>query len=713
MIKTSVTRNPWTKTDKLLGMGLIVVVFSLIFVTCHRAIFDLDIWTHLKTGEIILHEKYIPATDIFSFTRLGEHWPSHRWLFQVLVYFVFTKWQAQGLILLQCYITVLSFFILFLIGRSLTQSYLEIGIFIFLTAYASITRFNIRPEIFSLLFFGLYLYFLRFYLDKKRIWFLIPIQILWVNFHIYFILGPALVFLFILSEVLRRKAKFLPSMWREGFALSDAAFKRLLKLFIFTSLASLLNQGGIQGALYPFVVFKEILTGESAIFCKYIQELQPTFNVIKKLGNFYYILIFACFSLMAINYRRLKIVEILLAVSFFWFGLTVRNVSFFAFVAYLIIISYISSTIDKTSSNIKIEIPFRKLFYICLRFGLGIFLILWMGFKIRVLANQGYFDFEAKEFKSSLSGMDKRRFPEKAVDFILANGVPKSMLNDFNSGSYLIGRGYPQRKVFIDGRTEVYGAAFFNDYQKTMDGDISLFEKTVEKYDISAVLLTTISSYIPSIVSHIYKSPQWKLVFFDELAVVFLKDAPANQPLITRYKIDLKKYSAPAADLKALGIKRVNPEPYIKRASLLWLLGEYDAVISESKEALRILPTSFEAYQFIGRAYLKKKLYLEAFENLRSAALIYRNAEVLTDLGLCLKEMKENRYAITTLKSALKLNKDYAPAYYQLGTVYLSLKDEDKARKELEKALKLSGQNKDLHKEIEEKLKLISKNSKN
>lgn len=702
-----------TKIDKLLGMGLIVVVFCLIFVMSHRAIFDLDIWSHLKTGEIILHEKYIPSADIFSFTRQGQPWPSHRWLFQVLVYLVYTKWQAQGLISLQCYVTVLSFFILFLIGRRLTQSYLEIGIFIFLTAYASITRFNIRPEIFSLLFFSLYLYFLRFHLDKKLVWFLIPIQILWVNFHIYFILGPALVFLFILAETLRRKAKFLPPMWKEQFALSDAAFKRLLKLFIFTSLASLFNQGGVAGALYPFVVFKEILTGESAIFCKYIQELQPTFNVIGKIGNFYYILIFACFSLMAVNYRRLKIVEILLSVSFFCFGLTVRNVSFFAFVAYLIIISYISTTIDKTSSNIRIEIPFRQLFYFCLRFGLGIFLILWMGFRINILAQQGYFDFEAKEFKSSLSGIDLRRFPEKAVDFILANNLPGHMLNDFNSGAYLIGRGYPQRKVFIDGRTEVYGAAFFNNYQKAMDGDILIFEKTVQGYDISAVLVTMISSYIPDIISYIYKSPQWKLVFFDDLAVIFLKDTPVNRALIDKYKIDLKGYSASRVDLKSLGIKRVNPEPYIKRASLLWLLGEYDAVILESEEALRILPNSFEAYRFIGRAYLKKKLYREAFENLRFAALISRNAEVLTDLGVCLKEMKENRYAIITLKGALKLDKNYAPAHYQLGTIYLSLNDENKARKELKKALKLSGRNKDLHKEIEEKLKLIGKNSKN
>jgi tetratricopeptide (TPR) repeat protein len=709
MAKVRSPKDFWLRLDKFLGVILILSVFCLIFALSHRAIFDADIWLHLKTGELIVKNKIIPSKDIFSFTLDGKPWIDHEWLFQAVSYLIYNKWQAEGLILLESYCLIAAFFILFLMGTYAIKSYMEVAIFILMTAYACVSRFNIRPDIFSLLFFSLYLYLLRFHINKKIIWLLLPIQVLWVNFHGYFFLGPLVAFLFILAEFLRRKIRFLPQGWKEEFILDDIAYKRLLKVFFFILLMCLVNPQGLHGAFYPLDIFKGILTGKTEIFFKYIQELQPTFKMKAFAGNVYFLITIFCFSLMALNLKNLKLVEAFLALTFFLFALRVRNVAFFAFIAFMIIISYMGSTLNRISQAIKLEIPVRKTLYFLLKYNLIIFLMVWTGVKINELALEGYYDFESKKFNSLIFGIDERRYPKGAVSFLLKNNINAPLFNDFNSGAYLIGTGYPMIKIFIDGRTELYGPEFFNAYKDMIQGNPEVFEKAVNKYDISAVLLSLSTQRLPEIINNLYKSPQWKLVFFDAQGLVFLRDTPQNQDLIKEHGIELKNYKTPIADLQNLGLRRAYPGSYIKRASLFNLLKEETLVIEEAKEALRIMPNCSEAFHLMGKVYLRKGLYQESLENLRATLLLTpRNVEALVNLGTCLKELKDYKSAIQVLKGAIRFKKSYAPAYYELGTIYLSLGKESKpdiymvkAKKELMKASKLNkGVDPDLEKNI-------------
>jgi len=680
-------KNICLKLDKLLGIALILILVCFIFVLAHKAIFDLDIWLHLQTGKLIVQNKIIPSQDFFSFTRAGFPWLDHSWLFQVVSYLVNEKWQFDGLIFLQSCVITLTFLVLFAMGYKSISSYLEVAAFLFFTAYAVSDRFNIRPDIFSMLFFSLYLYFLRFNIENRRIWFLLLIQILWVNMHGYFILGPLLVLLFIIAEFLRRKIKFLPWHWKEEFVLSDGAYNRLKKLFLFILLIGFLNPRGAAGALYPLHVFRETLLGSNKIFFKYIQELAPTFRVYSSWRSFYNIIAICCFSLMLVNAKRLKIIEIILTLFFFFFAFTLRNTPFFLFIAYMVMVTYIGKTLKRMSLNIEFRTSSKEVFYHLFKCGIGIVFIAWLLARLDAVLLTNYYDFEAKEIKSALLDIQQSSYPKAAVDFLLKNNIGPNIFNDFNSGAYLIGRAYPKIKVFIDGRTEFYGSAFFSQYQNLLEGDVSIFEKTIKRYNLDAILLTMTVDVVPQIANHIYKSPQWKLVFLDESALVFIKDTPAHQELIKKCALDFKKYSAHRLSVKDIGIRWIYPSPYIKRASLLHLLGEYDAVIAECKEALRVMPNCAEAYHFIGKAYFRKKLYQEALDNLHSASVLMpHNLEMVTDFGVCLKELKENQAAIDIFKKVIKSNKAFAPAYYQLGRAYLSLKNEDEAIKFLKKA---------------------------
>ena len=678
-----------SRLDKTLGALVIASVFSLIFIVSHRAIFDLDIWLHLKAGEYILQNKIIPTFDIFSFTLNSKPWVDHEWLFQALCALVYNKWSAEGLIMLQTYVILMSFFVLFLIGRRQICSYLEVGVFLFVTAYACLSRFNIRPEIFSLLFFSLYLYLLRCYIDKKIIWLLLLVQILWVNIHGYFFLGPLSTFLFLASEFLRRKCAFLPRSGREELVLSDAGYGRLQKFFLLSLLACLFNPQGVGGLLYPAVIFKDMLFGTNSIFFKHIQELRPTFVQLTYTGNFYYLISAFCFSFLALNFRRLKLAEIFLSVFFFIFGLTVRNIAFFAFSAYMVTISYLSPTLERASEHVRIETSLRQALYFLIKYCLAIYFIFWIGLRIDKIAHEGYYDFKENKFSSLLFGVQENNYPKGAVDFLLECGINTNLFNDFNSGAYLIGKAYPKIKVFIDGRTEMYGREFFAQYLETMRGNAVVTKRVFERYNIGAVLLSLTSENLPFLIGYLYKNPDWKLVFFDETGVVFLKNIAQNQELISKYGADFSKYHPPAVNLKAIGLRRVYPWPYLKRASLFVLMHEESAALEEAKEALRIMPYSVKAHQLLGKIYLNNGSLQDALENLR-AALIYspRNLEALVDLGSCLKELKDDKSAIQALKGAIGFNRTYAPAYYELGRVYLSLAEEDKALGVLKKAVK-------------------------
>lgn len=687
-------RNPFIKKilpqlDTFLGIAVIVAVFCLIFILAHKTIADLDIWLHLKAGEVIWQNKTVPAKDIFSFTLPAKPWVDHEWLFQVFSYLVYDKWQAAGLVSLQAFIITLSFFILLLMGIKSATPYLETGAFIFITAYASCARFNIRPDMFSLFFFVFYLYLLRFQINTRKIW-LIPLaQVFWSNIHGYFFLGPLVTFFFILSEFLRRSSLPLPRGIKKEFALDEETYLRLKRVFFLTVLACFLNPYGAGGAFYPLFVLREMFLGKVRIFFKYIQELQPTFA--SGPGGFYYSLLFSCLFLMLANFKRLKIVEVVLFVFFFVFMLTLRNVAFFAAVCYLIIISYLAPTLVKMSGNVQLRIRSNKALAHLLRCCLCVIFIIWLAQRIDAVRRDIYYDFSSHGIKNTHSGIDRRGYPASAVDFILKNNLPLHLVNDFNSGAYLIGRAYPARQVFIDGRTEFYGPDFFQEEQKMMEGDKNAFAGIVSKYNIEGILLTYARASLPDAIKYIYNSPDWKLVFLDDTAVIFLKDTPGNKPLIKKYQIDLNKYLTPAPDFKELGIIRIYPGPYIKRASLFNLLEKDDLVIREAKEALRIMPDCFKAYQLIAKVYLRRGRYQEALENLRAALLILpQESETLVDLGKCLIKLKENTYALKALQGAARMNPRYGPAYCQLGIVYLMQHNTDEAVRALKKAAKYS-----------------------
>ncbi|RJO65053.1 MAG: hypothetical protein C4540_02330 [Candidatus Omnitrophota bacterium] len=646
-------KNAWLIIDSLLGMCTAASVLVLIFLMAHTSLYDLDIWLHLKTGEIIVRTHAIPVRDIFSFTVAGKPWIDHSWLFQVIVYALYSRWGADSLIFLQSTVIAGAFFILLLAGLRLARSYLEPSVFVLLAAYASLSRFNIRPEILSLFIFAGYLYILTAYTENKKIWNLVLLQIIWVNLHGYFFLGPLLVLLFLAAEFLRRALRSLPWQWGETSALSDAAYRRFQKLFLVILGAGAINPNGIRGLLYPLLVLKEALAGKTHIFLQHIQELQLTFQTIAYLQNTYFYLLMAgiCGVLFAVNIKKVGIRDILLLVWFFIFSQTVRHVAFFAFVAYLFILRYLVPTITGIAFHIRLRASSRAAPYFAARYFLAVFLISIMAVRSHAMLTQRYYDFTANQFKSDLSGINASSYPQGAVDFLLAHRIHGNVFNDFDSGAYMIGRAYPHNRIFIDGRTELYGQAFFKKYLAMLNGNTLLFDKAAQGYRINIVLMSLNNRPLPRILAYLYKNPHWKLVFFDAFGVVFVRDSSSYAPFIENHTIDLKRYRPSQSDPRVLAQQQVYPTACLNRAHLFSLFGEDALAQEECLRALMIMPECAEANFLLGKTYMRKRSYKKAIYYLqKTLKIIPRHPSALAGLGVCFRETGDNKSAENILK---------------------------------------------------------------
>jgi hypothetical protein len=137
--------------------------------------------------------------------------------------------------------------------------------------------------------------------------------------------------------------------------------------------------------------------------------------------------------------------------------------------------------------------------------------------------------------------------PEKAVDFLERRGIGERLFNDVKFGGYLLWRRYPARKVFIDGRNEVYDTLLAEIFRAL--GSWKEWENLLSRYGIDAALLRRGQMqpvlYPPSIPGGVerkelrafsasyFQASRWALVYWDDQTLLFVRrNDPAAAPLL-------------------------------------------------------------------------------------------------------------------------------------------------------------------------------------
>ncbi len=610
--------------------AMLGILFLLALLSCVQ-VSDPDLWLHLKTGEWITTHLQVPYQDIFSFASTGHPWIDHEWLFQTLMYVIYHMGGINGLISLQ---TIIFISILALMSTYQWRYPLPLSRIALLLAAVLIfpLRLTLRPDIFSLLFFTVFLFVLLGKNNRRyREIILFFLQIAWVNMHVYAILGPIIAGLIFLGGWLTDRIY--------GLEKQDEQPKvHWGLLFLLLTSAFFINPYGIKGALYPFSFLVQIAT-ETGIFNHVAELTSPLTNYDWHAAHYiaYLALIISSLFALAINYRRLNFRLVLLFLFILIFSsLAIRNLPYFAIAAYFIIVGTSNAITSPKTPDQNILSP--------LRLGIKIILILamiaWGAAQARDVLSRGDTDPRTGRFHSLYAGgFSSSAFPQAAVDFCVANHIRGNMFNDLSSGSYLIGRLFPNVHVFIDGRVGFYAQDFFNTYDQIWyNGDRKTFDALTDKYQITSAFLNNTQGRIPIRVLKMLGSHRaWTLVYFNTDAVIFLKNVSQNVPLITKYAIDLTQWSPPQADIET------NNEPaFITRAYLLLSIGLIEPAQKEVSSVLTFNPNSFDAHMLQGIISRSQKDHAAALKHFKYAvALSPQNPNAQYNLGLSYENMKD------------------------------------------------------------------------
>jgi len=167
---------------------------------------DYDVWFQLACGRAIVGMRGLPVYDLFSFSATDQPWDTQEWLTQVIFYLVARTGGIPALTLLKAALAAALFFVTARHAvRRGADPWLAAGL---CGVAAFILRWFIveRPAIFTMLFLAIQLSALQ---TGRRIFWLVPLSLLWANLHGgSSLLGPAVTALWLAGlaiEALRRK----------------------------------------------------------------------------------------------------------------------------------------------------------------------------------------------------------------------------------------------------------------------------------------------------------------------------------------------------------------------------------------------------------------------------------------------------------------------------------------------------------------------------
>jgi hypothetical protein len=477
---------------------------------------DSDTGWHIRTGEWILQNGRVPATDFFSFTKVGQPWFAWEWLSDVLMAVVHQRSGLAGIVLASLLVLGATSVCVYRSTREESGHRLIAITLTGLAMSASTIHWLARPHLVTPLFAAAFCWVLN-RAERKcglaTLWALPPITILWVNLHGGFFVGIVLLVTYATgaaTEELVRGAR--QNAW-------DRARKYLLTAGACAA-ASLVNPYGYRLHLH-------------------VAEYLGSSFYIQRIGEFQSIdfhsftaAYFETFLVLAIaaavwHLSTGRLVHVLLLLSWSHLALfSARNVPIFAVVAAPGIGLAMREWLDYAASlwpsqwlgNLfgcftELEDGLRMIAFSDARRRWHLLPCVAVVVLALLLAYPG-------QTKNLHAEFDRNRFPFDAVTFVSKAdlGPHLKVYASWQWGGYLIYRLWPSIAVFDDGRTDFYGPDFVADGLRVWDACPD-WASILERYRVNAALLPVDSA----LATVLRERRDWKPVYQDHVAVLFEK----------------------------------------------------------------------------------------------------------------------------------------------------------------------------------------------
>jgi hypothetical protein len=290
----------WLQFPSLLSLCVIALIAANYF----NPFADLDYSWQVRTGERIVHTGNLRPSEAFTYTIAGKQVPDFEWLYEVILYSVWSAFGYGGLKLLRVVLVAAP---LLLLGRRLQREgvgWHGIALALIVAVAVLAPAWNLRPlyctTIGLLVVSGL----LHDHCTGRRplTWFLPVVMLLWANLHPGVITGQGLLAGAIGWEWLNRRLRLNPPLDRP-------ACWRLTLIGGLGLLATLVSPGPLERLVYPFS--PEVRHPIQRVFA----EMQPLHRFILQppyLTNLAYIVAVVVAVTVVLRFRQFRLWEVLL-----------------------------------------------------------------------------------------------------------------------------------------------------------------------------------------------------------------------------------------------------------------------------------------------------------------------------------------------------------------------------------------------------------------
>jgi len=526
---------------------LVPATFAVLtFLMCIFPMRDTDFYWHLKTGELIWQRLQIPASDLYTYTDFDKPWIDLHWGFQLIVAAVYHLSGVNGIILLKASCYTLAVMIgWFATGNGLSH---WIKALIWLPAVITISgRAYERPEMISLPCLAALLWILERIPHKpKLIWALPLLLIFWTNCHALFVLGMVVTGAFVAGGMLRNIS---PVPLRKKIADASLSTKFLILAAGLALTAPLMNPYLEKGWFFPLVLYRKFSV-EHDFYSPRVGEFQQPIAYLQNLweksrtrgsplglstlvsgqGLIYPVAEFTLWLIAAgailwllIRHRRVSIYYTLLLIGFSHLAwVATRNSSIFSLIAAAIACGTLSHTRQPDNQR-NPRADSGHINQIA-----AILLTLMMG-----LVVSGEWGRMAETWKIFGWNEAPHWFGHDAMKFAGQPRMPqRAFVSHFGlAGTYIYHNG-PDRKVFMDPRLEVCSRQTFELFERAekliVQGDPA-WEAIVNPDGQEPPAIILDSRTARPLINALMFNPNWRLVFADPSAAVFMHSHLANQ----------------------------------------------------------------------------------------------------------------------------------------------------------------------------------------
>ncbi len=500
----------------------------------NRPLADADIGWHIRTGELILATHSLPRTDPFSSTMRGQPWFAWEWLYDILLGVLHRACGLNGVVWL-CGLLVAAIFALLLSELLQRGAGLLVAIVLMLLAEAaSAIHLYARPHIVSWLFSLLWFVVLERWERGERwdrreqgsvprwmLWFFPSSMLLWVNLHGGWLFGIALLGIYTLAAFVES----VRAQKNDAFAAIRAGHRAraMAVAWIASVMATAVNPFGcrLHAHIYRYL-------GDRYLMDRIDEFRSPDFHGwAERCFAVILMLVLIAFAGHRKKLRPSHLLVVLLAVYAGFYSsrnLPVSSMLLVLVAGPMLWENFISladkpdawqwvrsgtGRISKFSERMGAqEMQLRGHLWpvvsvalasaICLQGG-------WLGSRRLIQAH-----------------FDPQKMPVAAVNFLQGEVAGKRPSTEpvFSTdawGGYLIYSMYPERKVVVDDRHDLYGSGRIRQYLILTQAEPG-WQSVLEQWQIRTALLPT-DSTLANLLRELPRD--WRVVYEDKVAVVF------------------------------------------------------------------------------------------------------------------------------------------------------------------------------------------------